>query len=316
MPPEDHPGYLGLTSEGVIAIHADWPIYPIEHGLGAAVTSLGAFPGGTTFRPISDIDRCVLLVAEGYGETVDPFGPRAFQVAIWHKDLLAGLDRGLVEGVERLSEREYEERRRRDLWHTRGRQVDSGLEFTEEPGFQLYFQHPETGEHVPIQLPPLDEYDDDKEGGRPCLGVLPAGIVQLTSAGSAFLESLWNDEFFVPEEIRSRLQPLLGNGLYDTALRELGVLIETRLRRALSSTRYGSQLIDEYIAALTESGEFLGTGVKILRGELRTAFMFVRNEFAHNLIDLAASRGYALISRMCRLAVLLDEVESGRTNLP
>jgi hypothetical protein len=43
MPLEDHPGYLGLTSEGVIAIHADWPIYPIEHGLGATVTSLGAF---------------------------------------------------------------------------------------------------------------------------------------------------------------------------------------------------------------------------------------------------------------------------------
>lgn len=29
---EDHPGYFGMTSRGVIAIHADWPMYPFEHG--------------------------------------------------------------------------------------------------------------------------------------------------------------------------------------------------------------------------------------------------------------------------------------------
>ena len=41
----DHPGYLGLTSKGVILIHYDWPIYPLEHGWENALMSFGNFQG-------------------------------------------------------------------------------------------------------------------------------------------------------------------------------------------------------------------------------------------------------------------------------
>lgn len=60
---EDHPGYLGFTSAGVVAIHADWPVYPVEHGWLVALASLGSFPDGTAFSPLDDIDRCLLFLA-------------------------------------------------------------------------------------------------------------------------------------------------------------------------------------------------------------------------------------------------------------
>ena len=27
----DHPGYLGMTSQGIIAIHAEGPLYQLDH---------------------------------------------------------------------------------------------------------------------------------------------------------------------------------------------------------------------------------------------------------------------------------------------
>ena len=53
-----HPGFLGFTSQGVILIHADWPMYPEEHGSDLALLWLTAFPRGTSFPRIDDIDRC------------------------------------------------------------------------------------------------------------------------------------------------------------------------------------------------------------------------------------------------------------------
>ena len=39
-----HPGYLGMTSRGVIAIHADWPMYQLDHGVMSVLESLGSYP--------------------------------------------------------------------------------------------------------------------------------------------------------------------------------------------------------------------------------------------------------------------------------
>ena len=47
---EDHPGFFGITSQGVIAIHADWPMYPEEHGADLALLWLTALPQGTRFK--------------------------------------------------------------------------------------------------------------------------------------------------------------------------------------------------------------------------------------------------------------------------
>ena len=76
---------------------------------------LGSFPKGTRFKRIDDIDECALLLALGYKEYEDPYDERAFHVAIWNEDLLEASDLGLVTGVERITERQYEERKRDEL---------------------------------------------------------------------------------------------------------------------------------------------------------------------------------------------------------
>ena len=73
----DFPGYLGWTSQGVIAIHADWPAYPAEHGWGAALASFGMFPEGTQFARIDDIDQCLLFIAPAYSRSPDEFDASA-----------------------------------------------------------------------------------------------------------------------------------------------------------------------------------------------------------------------------------------------
>ncbi len=41
--------------------------------------------------------------------------------------------------------------------------------------------------------------------------------------------------------------------------------------------------------------------LKVLRSDLRTSFKFVRNEFAHNVIDISRSRCLSLLERMSEL---------------
>jgi len=56
--------YTGLLGYGgIIAIHADWPIYPSGIGWEIALRTLGNFPEGTNFYEIDDIDMCKLLIS-------------------------------------------------------------------------------------------------------------------------------------------------------------------------------------------------------------------------------------------------------------
>src|ERR1700730_9980044 len=101
-----HPGFLGFTSQGVILIHADWPMYPEEHGSDLALLWLTAFPRGTSFPRIDDIDRCHIFLADvKCSDRKDLLDERNFHVALWHSDLLDLRKKGLVSGVSTASER-------------------------------------------------------------------------------------------------------------------------------------------------------------------------------------------------------------------
>ncbi len=97
---EEHPGYFGLTSKGVIAIHADWPMYPFEHGWQEALLAFASLPKATHFIQIDDIDRCVLFVAGPISPGQDCFDERLSHVAAWYEDLVDLVREGHVEGVE------------------------------------------------------------------------------------------------------------------------------------------------------------------------------------------------------------------------
>ncbi len=93
----DHPGYLGLTSLGVIAIHADWPVYPAEHGSEVALRTLGQFPRDNSLSVVDSIDQCFLLRLDTPRDMKDPF-----YCAIWHKDALELLTAGFIRGRSNL----------------------------------------------------------------------------------------------------------------------------------------------------------------------------------------------------------------------
>jgi hypothetical protein len=311
---EEQPGYLGFTSRGVIAIHADWPAYPIEHGWHMALVMLGSFPQGMKFKLIDDIDRCALFLVLGFREYEDPFDERAYHVAIWHEDLLEANRLGLVGGVEPLTERKYEERRRDEM------RADFLSTLTQEritpPTGDilstLYFEH--DGQRIPFRLPSLDSYEDEDEDGeydgRRLLGITQEGTVSVTPLGWSRLEEVWADSLELPAQLASRLNLLIDNGLYDTAVRDLGVAVESRMREMSGSTTYGQRLVNDFIGSLLSLNIFMPTFLKTLRTEVRTAMAFVRNEYAHNLVDLPRPRAMALIGRLCHLLHDFDDVEA------
>jgi hypothetical protein len=81
---EKHPGYFGITSKGIIAIHADWPMYPSEHGWAEALLAFGSLPRSTPFLQLDDIDQCLLFVAGPLSPGQDRFYDRLSYVAAWH----------------------------------------------------------------------------------------------------------------------------------------------------------------------------------------------------------------------------------------
>jgi hypothetical protein len=104
----DFPGFLGLTSKGIIGIHAKWPMYTDEHGWELALLALGYHPPKTIFYQIDDIDRCILLFAGDISNAKDPFDEKYFHVALWHEDLVELFSLGFVTGITVMTEYEWE----------------------------------------------------------------------------------------------------------------------------------------------------------------------------------------------------------------
>ncbi|WP_326550116.1 hypothetical protein [Micromonospora sp. NBC_01813] len=310
---EEHPGYFGMTSRGVMAIHADWPAYPLEHGWETAVVTLGSFPQQTEFEVVDDIDQCALLLAPRYGRYGNPYDERSYHCAIWHEGLVDAHERGLVAGVQPLTRREHEKRRRDQLRQhllgldQRGSLPRHDCDVLDRLGEMV------DGQWVPVSLPLLETYDDyvdPNDEPRDWLGVVPGHMISLTDDGWNALDAIWAKGLEIPQRAQARIQPLIDSGMYDTAVRELGVIIESRIRSLTGSAEYGIRLVDGFFqGSATQS--LLNTGAKILRSELRTAFKFVRNEFAHNVIDLPRPRAMSLIGRMCHALAELEEFGNG-----
>lgn len=293
-------GFLGLTSRGVIAIHTDWPAYPREHGWAAALLTFGDFPIGTKFRCIDNIDQCALFLAVGTGGEKDPYDENALHIAVWHEDLIE-LDRmDLIWGLEFDTDSDLtpEQRElRRQLGPELFEEVRSG--------------RVRLGAHLNGEWIPLPPDAGDGEGylefgadvRTPDRLLLYDGTeVSLVQSADEKLAELAHHALEIPPTIQSRISPLLAEGLFDTCVRELGAAMETRMKEVLPASHkplFGMRLVKLYVDALRESDRIISSRLKTLNQELRTAIMFVRNEFAHNLVDLPPGRGYTVVARMC-----------------
>ena len=287
---EDHPGFFVITSQGVIAIHADWPMYPEEHGANLALLWLTAFPQGARFKRLDDIDRCNLFIADvKCTNRANAFDDRNLHVAVWHEDLLELRERGFVEGVSPVSERRWEELRRAEF-----------------PPGPLYFELGD-GTFKEDQLPCLGEYDKDDLSWPE----FSMGEITVTATGRAHVASVLSestDDFAI---LGLRIHPLLELGFFDTAVRDACIGLENRLKTWLTSDRWGDSLVEEFMAKLCAAGSYPNTQIRVLRSQIRTAFKFIRKDFMHNFVDVDETQCRALLFRLLRVQKAIDHITSG-----
>ncbi|MFB7947013.1 hypothetical protein ACFC6L_19095 [Kitasatospora phosalacinea] len=295
----DHPGWFGFDYGGsggsmILGIHADWPAYPCAPGGGHALLDLAQFPQGTRFFPIDDIDRCILFGAYNFdpkkpGRADDPMAPHAFQIAIWHEDLMLLQAENWISGVTPVCEREWEMRRR----------IEWGW-----PKRQLYTKL-DDGTYEKIIMPPLPPvpdaddfsfgspyeypaFDDDEDGSE--------GAITVTAKGWETVTQQLAERLQVPESLPD-LRKLLDGELYDHAARAIGVEVEEGLRRIVGNDDgFGQRLVGEFVNHLGTELFAYNTTLKIYQLRLRTFFKFVRNPHAHRKIVLARPQALALMT--------------------
>jgi hypothetical protein len=312
---DDHPGYLGYQENGVILIHADWPMYPVGVGWQFALSSLGRFPQGTKFERIDDIDRCILFLANySAARAVDPFHANGNHVALWHADILEAFDCGYIDGgIQRLTEYEYQAQKRhklreeiRESIERTGNAIPEGVDPLDLIGVDI------DGQWKRLRMPDLSMYeewdeDDDMPQVGTWVGFNEAGWIRVTERGWMEFERLWGSAIEL-EALPVRVQKLMELEFYDTAIRELSVTLEVRMKLLARSTSYGQVVVDEVIRSLEDSGKYHSSWIKLIRADLRTCMMFVRNEFAHNVVELRRARAMAIVAQTWELLIVLNEI--------
>jgi hypothetical protein len=308
----DDPGWFGWGySTGptfILAIHADWPAYPCAPGGGHALFDLAQFPQGTLFEPIDDIDRCVLFSAYNYdpkkpGRPRDPWSSEAFQLAIWHEDLIFLGKQALISGVTPISEREWQLRRRMEAGWRWGQKLvlkDDQGKFREAdwPRLPEAPQEEDFYDSDPYSYPAFEHDGIDSP-------------VAVTSLGWDLVNRELAAAIDVPESLPD-LRKQLGSNLYDSAIREVGIAIEAALRKAVGSDDgYGQKLVGEFINQLKDEVFVYNTTLKIYRLRLRTFFKFVRNPHSHHKISLAQPQALALIAHALQLLNDIQELSEG-----
>lgn len=285
------PGFLGYG--GIIAIHANWPMYPSGIGWEIALITLGYFPKQTIFYEIDDIDRCKLLINQEPHKLNDPFDSNHYHIALWHEDLIELKEKGLIEGVIGKSNSEFEMMRFENFKKNLG----NHLKLDESGNVILYTKdNPGKLRESKYYKPKSDEEDDDFVFQN--CAVIPNGV-SLTENGIKELTKLSN-EIRLIETLTILTQPLIDIKRFDTAVREASLLVETQIKEFHKRpSLFGQKLIDFHISEIIKNNDnFYSAAIKCYRGELRTIFKFIRNDFAHNFKVLTEEQCKLILARI------------------
>jgi hypothetical protein len=238
--------------------------------------------------------------------TRDAFDEANFHVAAWHEDLLDLSSREFITGVRRITELTHRLNVLRQA-----ASLPEVSEWSEEAAAELpKFFGGVDGEMTPMPVPTNDWYDNEDRSWA-----MQAGDgLSVTDAGWTEVERILAEAIDVPDELVGRLEGLLDRDQFDTVVREMGAALETLMREHLTATAYGHSLIEEFIDTTRSSGQFIDAFLKVLRTELRTAFKFERNMYAHRLVEVPRAQGLAIASRFFllyqTLASLTREADS------
>lgn len=294
-----HSEFLEEFSKGGISIHAIWEIYPTEQGWEEALGSFGQFPQDSIFTLKSDIDRCFLFQLD-FSKIKGSFAKKCvFYVSVWHEDVIKLLDAGYVTGASKITEREQMRRQNEYL-----------KQFFVSPDGYVYTKPTEDGTQRRTKFADLENdlenYDDDDETWAV---ISESGLVVTEAGFKALRELMGRDRENLQSDILSRVIPIVDIGLYDTAIREACLILENRLRELTSSDLYVENLVKHFISKLKESGQYFFADMKVIDGQLRSVFKFVRNDYMHNLKTITEEQCYAILGRLSVILRNLEDIE-------
>jgi len=303
------PGFLGYG--GIIAIHADWPVYPGGLGWEIALRELGYYPKGTSFYEISDIDKCMLFINQDPSELKkEPIDPQYLHTAVWHEDLhtLIGMD--LIEGVLQVNEYEYEklkfERFRAEIEKVYKKE-DAPVPEDDEGNIITYAGFP-SGKRVEVKhrKPVPEDYDEFDLIYKDHV-IIPQRI-SLNEKGWGKIKEI-SISMQYEDAVKERVDTLISIGRFDTAVREACILIESSIKAFYKIKLYGTNLIEYHINDIVKHNDnFTSAAIKGYRQELRTLFKFIRNDFAHNFRVLSEEQCKMILFRINEIYIEFKDV--------
>lgn len=296
--------FPGLLNYGnIIAIHANWPAYPNGIGWELALLTLGNYAPGTYFYQVSEIDRCILLLSQDPLELNNPFDDKYLHVAVWHQDLKELSENGWVQGVAVVNEYEYDSFR---FMVHRERMISK---WPQE--FRDQFPEDEEGNilasgmingrsfEYKITKPRLEQYDEEELEYKDF--VIISEKFTISEAGWDVIKKLSQHVDWHPD-IKQLVDSLVSICRFDTAVREASLLIETSIKQFHHIDLFGVRLIDFHLDDLiARNNNSYSAALKCYRGELRTLFKFIRNDFAHNFHVLSEEQCRMILFRISKL---------------
>jgi hypothetical protein len=155
-----------------------------------------------------------------------------------------------------------------------------------------------------ITLPTASDYDDDYPYAArvACEGILvsPKGVAHVATLLTNMSEDL--------RVFGERVPRLVQLEYYDTAVREACLVIESQIKTAIKSNFWGDVLANEFIERLRKSHSFLESYLRVLRGQIRGALKFIRNDFMHNFVSIDETECKAILFRLVRIKLEIDRV--------
>ena len=282
------PGNLKPARGSLLTIlHYNWPAYPIGEDYFENLLSFSLFPAGTDFIEIDNGDGSILFAAHinGLNER-NLYDDKNFHIGAWHSDLLEMNNLGLITGVKSANDFELE----LDTWNKMVKRIGTEQLFCEFNG------------QIQKINPPSQSQDFDNEDDFRCFAIVPESTICLTP--KAFLHvrekvSELSCDFIT--DISPVVRSLYDLGHYEPAVRQAAVTLEDSIRRLLGSTRIGSKLGEEFIQHLRNEANILESSVRSYSQELRMVFRFIRNEYAHNIVQIDETGALVLLLRIYRV---------------
>ena len=301
LDPQKFPGLLS-GERGKLAIHADWPAYPCGQSWHEALYRLTAFPAGTGFDLLGDLDGAALFVADVpcNKKLDDPFHKDHFHIGIWHEDLIELVRSGLIDGAKPVTLEEWKRAEQKALKSSTEKMAKkSGLK-SKSPRLLTEIE----GQTIDVSSLLASEECEDEDLpdviNTRCL--FPSGGIRTTDRSTELVETeLAKLQPNVLSLISPRVRRIFGLGFYDTAVREACVELEFQIKEVSNSSLYGDKLINHVCAMPRGKKSELKSWKVNFRQEVRSLFKMTRNPFMHALKDISRAQCLSILFRVHRV---------------